>query len=81
MKDNEKLGRIVTKLILRGRKLNISLVFISRYFLKVPKTVRQNTAHSFIMKIPNKREFQKIAWNDSSDKLIKIILENHNHVC
>ena len=81
MKDNEKLSRIVTKLTLRGRKPNISLVFISRYYFKVAKTVRENTAHSFIMKIPNKREFQQIAWNDSSDKLIKIILENHNHVC
>ena len=50
-----------------GRKLNISLVFITQLCFKVPKNVRLNTSHFFITKIPNKREPQKIAINDSSD--------------
>ena len=33
----------------------------------MPKTIRLNAADSFIMKIPNKRELQKIASNHSSD--------------
>ena len=33
-----KLSLIVTELFLRGRKLNISLVFISQSYLKVPTT-------------------------------------------
>ena len=33
----------------------------------MPRTIRLNVAHSFIMKIPNKRELQKIASNHSSD--------------
>ena len=63
----KKLGPIVTELFLRGRKLNISLVFISQSYFKVPKTIRPNATHYFIMKIPNKRELQQIASNHSSD--------------
>ena len=33
----------------------------------MPKDVRLNTTHFFIMKIPNKRELQQIALNPSSD--------------
>ena len=51
---NKKLGPKVTELLLRGRKLNIPLVFISQSFFKVPKTIRLNAKHYFIMKIPNK---------------------------
>ena len=63
----KKLGPIVTELFLRGRKLNILLVFISQSYFKVPKTIRLNATHYFIMKIPNKRELQQIASNHSSD--------------
>ena len=42
MKSNKKLSPIVTEFYLRGRKLNISLVFISQYFFKVPKTMILN---------------------------------------
>ena len=56
MESNKKLCPIVTELFLRGRKLNISLVFISQSCFKVLKTIRLNTTHYFIMKIPNKRE-------------------------
>ena len=55
------------ELFLRGRKLNISLVFISQTYFKVPKTIRLNATHCFIMKIPSKREFQLIPFNHSSD--------------
>ena len=48
-------------------KLNISIVFITQSYFKVPKDVRLNSTHFFIMKIPNKRELQQIALNHSSD--------------
>ena len=64
---NNKLNSIVTKLFIRGRKLNISLVFITQSYFKVPKDVRLNTTHFFIAKIRNKRELQQIARNHSSD--------------
>ena len=67
MIHNKKLNSIVTKLFIKGRKLNISLVFITQSYCKVPKDVRLNTTHFFIAKIPNRWELQKIARNHSSD--------------
>ena len=67
MIHNKKLNLIVTELFIRGRKLNISLVFITQSYFKVPKDVRLNTSHFFIAKLPNKREHQQIAINHSSD--------------
>ena len=67
MIHNEKLNSINSELFIRGRKLNISLVFITQSYFKVPKVVRLNTSHFFIAKIPNKRELQEIAINHSSD--------------
>ena len=66
MINNKKLNLIVTKLFIRRRKLNISLVFIMQSYFKVPKDVRLNTTHFFFMKILNKREIQQIALNHSS---------------
>ena len=57
MRSNKKLSPIVTELFLRGRKLNILLVFISQSYFKVPKIITLNATHYFIMKIPNKRYF------------------------
>ena len=67
MIHNKKLNSIVTELFIRGRKLNISLVFITQSYLKAPKDVRLNTTHFFITKILSKRELQQIATNHSSD--------------
>ena len=64
---NKKLNSIVTELLFRGRKLNISVVFITQSYFKVPKDVRLNTTHFFITNIPNRREIQEIARNHSSD--------------
>ena len=84
MINNKKLNPVVTELFIRGRKLNISSVFITQSSFKVLKDVRLNSTHFFIMKIPNKRELQQIALNHSSDidfkdfiKFIKIVLQNH----
>ena len=67
MINNNKLNPIVTEWFIRGRKLNISIVFIIQSYFKVPKDVRLNSTHFFIMKIPNKRKLQQIALNHSSD--------------
>ena len=67
MINNKKLNPIVTELFIRGRKRNISIVFITQSYFKVPRDVRLNSTHFFIMKILNKRELQQIALNHSSD--------------
>ena len=69
--------------VLKRRKLNIFLAFISQSYFKVPKTIRLNWTNCFIVKIPNKREIQQIASNHLSDiklkdwSFTKIILKIH----
>ena len=59
MVSNKILNPIVTELFIRGGKLNIS--FAAR------KNFRPNSRHYFLMKIPNERKLQQIAFNHSSD--------------
>ena len=56
MIQNKKLNSIVTELFIRGRKINVSLVFITQSYFKVPKDVRLNTTHFFITKSLSKTE-------------------------
>ena len=65
--NNKKLNPLVTEMFIRSRKFNISIVFITQSHFKVPKDVRLNSAHSFIMKISSQIELQQIALNHSSD--------------
>ena len=62
-----ELNPTVTELFIRCKKLNISLVFITESYIPVPKIIKLNCRHYFIMKIPNKREIQQIALNHSTD--------------
>ena len=63
----KKLDSIITELFIRRRKLNISLVFITQSYFKVPKDVTLKTTDFFIAKIPNRREIWELAQNHSSN--------------
>ena len=84
MINNKKLNPVVTELSIAGSKLNISFVFITQSYFKVPKDVRLNSTHLLIMTIPNKRELQQIPLNHSSDidfkDYIKIYKKLQNHI-
>ena len=67
MLSNKQLNPVVTELLIRGRKLNIFLVFITQSFFNVPKDIRIYLTHYFVMKIPSKRELKQIASNHSSN--------------
>ena len=64
---NSKFQAIIKELLIRCRKLNISLVFITQSYFSVPKDVRLNSIHYLIMKINNKEELQNIAISHSAD--------------
>ena len=66
MFTNKKLNSI-NELFIRGRNLNIFLVFITQSYFSGSKAIRLNSTHYFIMKIPNKKELQQTAFNHSSD--------------
>ena len=72
MEAKKKLSPIDTELFF---KLNVSLVFISQPYFKVPKTTRLNATYYFIMKIRNQRELQQIASNDSYDIEFKDLMK------
>ena len=67
MINNKKLNPTVTELFIGRRKLNLSIVFMTQSYFKVPIEFRLNSTHYSFMKIPNKRELQQIAINHSSD--------------
>ena len=54
--SNKKLNQVVTELFVRGIKLNTSTAFIKQIYFPVPKDVRLNYTHLFIMNIPNKQK-------------------------
>ena len=64
---NKKFQAIIKELFIRWRKLSLSLVLITQSYFSVPRYVRLNTTHYFIMKINNKRELQNIAINHYAD--------------
>ena len=80
MLRNKKLNPIVTELFISGRKLNISLVFITQSYFAVPNNIRRNSTHYFIMKILNKRELKEIASQNSSDNDFQDFM-NHYKKC
>ena len=65
MVSNKKLDPVVTEVFIRGRKLNMSLVFTTRSYFPFPKDIRLTHTHYFIMKILNKWELQNLSHNSS----------------
>ena len=60
MLSNKKLNPVVTELFITGKKLNITLVFITQYYFVIPKNTRINSTHFFVMNIPTNRSFNKL---------------------
>ena len=67
MLSNKKRSLIVTELFIRGGKVDISFVFITKPYFLVSKKVRLNPTHYCVMKIPNKRQLQQFVFNHSSN--------------
>ena len=74
MIDNKHLNPVVTELFISGRKINISVVFITQSYFKLAKDVRLNSTNFFSMKIPSIRELQQIVLNHSSDNDLKYFI-------
>ena len=71
MINNKQINPVVTELFIRGRKLNILIIFIPQSYFEVPKDVRLNSTQFSIMKILNKEELNQIALSHSSDVDLK----------
>ena len=64
--SNKKAQQVLKELLIRCRKLNISLCFLTQSYFSVPKDVRLNCTHYIIFRLNNKRELQNIAINHSA---------------
>ena len=84
--SKEKLSPIVTELLMRGRKSNVYIVAITQSCFQAPTNALLNCKKFFIMKVPNKRELEQIAFNHLSDigfedfmNLYTNVLQNQIH--
>ena len=55
---NKKFQAIIEELVIRCRKVNISLVFTSQSYFSVPKDVRLDSTHYLIMKLATKENYK-----------------------
>ena len=60
MINNKRLNYVVSELFIRGRKLDISIVFITQSYFKVTKDVRLNSNTSLLWKFQIKENFSKL---------------------
>ena len=60
MINNKKVIAVVSELFIIGRKLIISIGFVTQSYSKLPKEITLNTIHFFITKIPNRIGLQQI---------------------
>ena len=65
--SSKKFKAIIKELFIRCRKLNISIVFITQSYFRMPKDARLNSTHYIIMKIQSRRQLQNMAQENSGD--------------
>lgn len=63
----KNLGPTVAELFIRGKKITMSLLSITKSYFPLPKNTRLNSSHYCTMKIPKKQDIQQIAINNSRD--------------
>jgi DNA helicase HerA-like ATPase len=51
---------MVENVYIRGRKLGVSVIFISQSYFKIPKIIRLNTNYMVLLKIPSNRDLNMI---------------------
>ena len=76
---NEKFKAIIKELLIRCRKLNISVVFITQSYFRTPKDARLNSTHYILMKIDNKKELKSMAEEKSGHLYYKDFLKMYNY--
>ena len=77
---NKKPNPTVTESFIRGRKLSNSLVYITQTYFAVPKNIRENSGHYFIIKIQANKNFNKlrlIIHQLLTFKTLRIYVKNH----
>ena len=78
MLNNKKRNQIVTESSIRGRKLDISPIFITQSYFAVSKNIRLICTHYVIIQFPNKQDIEQIAFSQSSGIVFKDFINHCN---
>ena len=76
---NKDFKKTIKELFYRGRKINISLVFITQSYFRALKDITLNITHYILMKICNKRELKRITEENSGHLYYKDFLKIYNY--
>ena len=76
---NKNFKKMIKELFYRGRKMNISIVFITQSYFRALKDARLNSIHYNLMKIGNKKELKSITEEKSGNVDYKDFLEIYNY--
>ena len=76
---NKNLKKMIKELFYRGRRMNISIVFITQCYFRALKDTRLNSTHYILMRIGNKKELQSIAEEKSRNIDYKDFLKMYNY--
>ena len=79
IEHNKDFKKMIKELFYRGRKLNISIVFITQSYFRALKDARLNSTHYLLMKIDNKKELRSIAEEKSGDVDYKDFFKKYNY--
>ena len=76
---NNNFKKIIKEPLFRGRKINVSIVFITPSYFRALKDARLNSTHYILMKINNKNELKKILEEKSGHLDYKDFLKIYNY--
>ena len=76
---NKDFKKIIKELFYRGRKISISIVFITLSYFRALKGIRLDSMHYILMKISNKKELKKEQKKKSGHLDYKDFLEIYNY--
>ena len=76
---NKSFKKMIKELFYRGRKINISIAFITQCYFRALKDARLNSTHYILMKIGNKKELKSIAEEKSGNLDCKDFLKMYNY--
>ena len=76
---NKNFKKMIKELFYRGRKMNISIVFITQCYFRALKDARLHITHYILMKIGNKKELRRIAEEKSGNADYKDFLKMYTY--
>jgi hypothetical protein len=77
----EKDQKCISELYIRGRKLGVSLLYLSQSYFKIPKTIRLQSDYIFILKVGAVRDLRMILSEYSLQASKEQLTKMYNYCC